>query len=310
MGLFNFLKKDPISSLDSLTEQKKMFLVNYLGDRSVTWHIDEPVKERYPDIEQNIEDLQKIGLIKKENSVYVLTDTGLEMRKAFRAQEKARRKKMHQEVVAFALSSDYLLAYNARVKYEKESVIPHGISVSLSGGSNTPSREEVIDISHSVKKYIENSYRLDFSDCQNSERFKEAMRKFYVGMEVTGASDLDIPDDFEERLEEKLDCPTLDIQLAEKCQFQNPPKLKIYFRTKVRVFNHISTKLIDHWDGKFDLGIYDCTDPFHASMAQYEQIKNADIDGFPKTFQTFEKHKKANSEKYKSWIAQYEAMNK
>ena len=163
-------------SLILLSEQKKMFLVNYLGDRSITWHIDEPVKERYPDIEQNIEDLQKAGLIKKEKGVYVLTESGQEMRKTFRAQERARREEMHQSAVDFALSGDYLSAYNARAKYEKESVIPHGISVNLGGGSNTPTWEVASEIPYNIKNYIGNSCKLDFSDCENSERFKEALR--------------------------------------------------------------------------------------------------------------------------------------
>lgn len=305
MGLFGFFKKQPTNSLDSLSEQKKMFLVNYLGDRSVTWHIDKPVKEQYPDVEQNIEDLQKAGLIKKEKGVYVLTESGQEMRKAFRAQERARRKEMHQSAVDFALSGDYLSAYNARAKYEKESVIPHGISVNLGGGSNTPAWEAASEIPYNIQNYIGNSCKLDFSDCENSERFKEALRRFYIGIEATGSNRIDIPDDFEEKLGEKLNCPALDAQLAEKCQFPDPPKLKIYFRTKVRVFNYISTKLIKKWDGNFDLGVYDCTSPLHATMAQYERMKTAGIEGFPKTFKTFEKHKKENSEKYKLWMAEY-----
>ena len=305
MGLFGFFKKPTTNSLDTLSEQKKMFLVNYLGDRSVTWHIDKPVKEQYPDVEQNIEDLQKAGLIMKEKGVYVLTESGQEMRKAFRAQERARRKEMHQSAVDFALSGDYLSAYNARAKYEKESVIPHGIIVNLGGGSNTTTWEVASEIPSNIDNYIGNSCKLDFSDCENSERFKEALRRFYIGIEATGSNRIDIPYDFEEKLGEKLNCPALDAQLAEKCQFPDPPKLKIYFRTKVRVFNYISTKLIKKWDGKFDLGVYDCTSPLHATMAQYERMKTVGIEGFPKTFKTFEKHKKEDSEKYKLWMAEY-----
>lgn len=305
MGLFNFFKKQHVNSLDSLSKQEMMFLINYLGDRSIAWNIDDLVKERYPEIKQNIDDLQKEGLIKKENGVYFLTESGAEMRKAFRLQEKERRKQMQKNAISSALSGDYISAHNARAKYENESVIPHGIHVNLGDGNKTSKWEETTELSYNIKNYIENSYKLDFSDCKNSDRFKEALRNFYIGMESAGAGNIDIPDDFEEKLGEKLICPTLDKQLAEKCQFPNPPKLKIYFRTKVRVFNYISTRLISQWDGNFDLGTYDCTDPFHASMAQYEKMKTVGIDGFPKTFKTFEKHKQSNSEKYQNWIQQY-----
>lgn len=304
MGLFGFFKKPTTNSLDSLSEQKKMFLVNYLGDRSVTWHIDEPVKERYPDIEQNIEDLQKVGLIKKENGVYVLTDSGLEIRKTFRTQERARREEMHQSAVSLAMVGNYLEAYNKRAKYEKNSVIPHGIHVSLGGGEDGTWVEET-SLPYNVKNYIKASYRLDFSDCQNSEAFKDAMRSLYVGMQITGIGRLEPPKDFEESIGEYLDCPALDKQLEEKCMFPNPPKFRIYFDTKVRVYNFTSTGVMDRWDGQFFLGVFDCTQPIHASMSQYDKMKNAEIEGFPKTFQTFEKHKKANDAKYKAWMDQY-----
>lgn len=304
MGLFDLFKKQPSNSLDSLSEQKKMFLVNYLGDRSITWHIDEPVKERYPDIEQNIKDLQKAGLIKKEKGVYVLTESGQEMRKTFRAQERARREEMHKSAISLAMLGNYLEAYNKRARYERNSVIPHGIHISM-GGDDDGAWAEETSLPYNVKNYIKASYKLDFSDCRNSEAFKDAMRSLYVGMQITGAGRLEPPKDFEESIGEYLDCPALDKQLEEKCTFPNPPKFRIYFDTKVRVYNFTNTGVMDHWDGQFLLGVFDCTKPIHASMSQYDKMKAAGIEGFPKTFQTFEKHKKANSEKYKAWIDEY-----
>lgn len=303
LGFFDFMKKQPSNSLEELPEEKKMFLVNYLVDRSITWHIDDPVKERYPNIDKNIEDLQKDGLIKKEKGVFALTDSGLEMRKIFRSKEKARREQMHQNVLSYAMAGNYLEAYNERAKYEQDSIIPHGICAPLGRGADEVWGESA-SLPYNVKNYIKASYKLDFSDCENSEQFKEALRRFYVGMEITGA-ELDPADNFEEQIGETLICPALDAQLKEKCHFPRPPKLKIYFRTKVRVFNFINTKIIEKWDGNFDLGIYDCTSPLHASMAQYEMMKDAKIEKFPKTFQTFEKHKKANDSKYKDWMEEY-----
>ena len=297
MGIFNFIKKHPVNSLDNLSEQKKMFLINYLGDRSVTWHIDDPVKERYPDIEQNIKDLQAEGLIKIEKGQYVLTSSGSEIREKFRAMERERKADMQRSVASASGLKDYVAAHNARARYEEGSVIPHGIGMDWKQES---------DIPYNVKNYIECSKKLDFSDCLNSEAFKDALRALYVGISISGTGDISPPDDFEEQVGEALICPALDAQLAEKCKFPNPPKMKIYFRTKVRVHNYISTKLIDKWDGNFDLGVYDCMVPLHADMAQYEIMRLAGIEGFPKTFQTFEKHKKANSPKYQSWMEQYE----
>lgn len=279
-----------------------MFLVNYLGNRAVTWRIDDPVKERYPDIGKNIEDLKKSGLIKAKTGVYILTDAGAEMRKKFLAQERARREQMHQRVIATALAGNYLEAYNARARYEKDSVIPHGIYIPLDDDNGAWA--EATSLPHNVQNYIKCSYQLDFSDCRNTEAFKDSMRALYLGMQITGIGRIDPPKDFEENVGEYLDCPALDEQLKQKCKFPNPPKFKIYFCTKVKVFNFLSTRIMDRWDGQFFLGIYDCTDPFHAAMAQYADLQQLKIPGFPKTFQTFYKHKQANSEKYQTWIAQ------
>ena len=41
---------------------------------------------------------------------------------------------------------------------------------------------------------------------------------------------------------------------------------------------------------------------------EYMNMSNAKVDGFPKTFQTFKKHKNLNSDKYKRWRADYEAI--
>lgn len=41
---------------------------------------------------------------------------------------------------------------------------------------------------------------------------------------------------------------------------------------------------------------------------QYMDMSNAGIEKFPKTFQTFEKHKKLNDEKYLDWMRQYSLL--
>lgn len=305
MSLFDFLKKKQGSSLDLLSEQKKMFLVNYLGDRRFEWGIHDSVKEKYPDLEQNIKDLEKDGLIQICESEYRLTSQGLDMRKLFRSQERTRHESMLNDVIGFAEKEDFLSAYNARSNYEKNSVVPHGIFIGESGEGHWKTQSNVPE---SVRRYIENSHKLDFSDCNNSESFKTALRNFYVGSSVSGSNRIEIPLDFEEKLGEFLDCPALNKQLEEKCEFPNPPKLRIYFNTKVSVFNLTETKVIKSWDGNFFLGVFDCTDKFHAAMAQYEKMSQAEIEKFPKTFKTFYKHKSENSEKYQEWMRQYSIL--
>lgn len=307
MSLLDHFWKRHTSSLNALSEQKKMFLVNYLGDRRFEWGIHDSVKEKYPDLEKNIKDLEKDGLIQICESEYRLTSRGLDMRKLFRSQERARHESMINDVMRFAEKEDFLAAYNARSNYEKNSVVPHGIFIGESADSHWKTQSKVPE---SVGRYIENSHKLDFSDCNNSDSFKLALRNFYVGLSVSGSNRIELPLDFEERLGEFLDCPALDKQLEEKCEFPNPPKLRIYFNTKVSVFNLTETKVIKSWDGNFFLGVFDCTDRFHAAMAQYEKVAMIGIDKFPKTFKTFYKHKLENSEKYQEWIRQYDILSK
>ena len=245
MPLLGFLRKKPASMSSTLSEQKKMFLVNYLGDSKFEWGIHDSVKERYPDLEKNIRDLKEDGLIQVCESEYRLTARGMEMRKLFRSQERTRKASMLKDVIEFSEKEDFLASYNARSNYEQNSVIPHGIFSEESVGDYW---KNASILPQSVERYIENSYKLDFSDCNNSESFKKALRNFYVGLCISGSSRIEIPLDFEEKLGEFLDCPALNKQLMEKCDFPNPPKLRIYFNTKLTVFNFIETKVINSSD--------------------------------------------------------------
>lgn len=284
-----------------MTLQEKFFLINYLGDRAISWVIDDPVKERYPNLNENIKSLLAEGYVSVCANKYQLTQAGETARAEFRAEERARRNKMHADVLAKAMAADFLGAYNARAAYERNSVIPHGIFVGIGGNSGAvwPQADET---PFNVKRSIENSYKLDFSDCKNSLTFKESLRNFYVGISITGSNQIEIPEDFEAKQNEHLICPALDSQLRLKCVFLNPPKLRIYFNTKVTIFNLTSTGTLKEWDKQFYLGVYDCTNRLHFAMAEFEYYSTLQISGFPKTFQTYNKHKASNSAKYRSWM--------
>lgn len=121
-------------------------------------------------------------------------------------------------------------------------------------------------------------------------------------LRLPGKAHLDIPRDFEKRVGERLICPALDEQLAEKCFHPNPHRMYIYYYTKVYISNMLQTGVLKKWDGQFILGMYDCTQPYNAAMAEYEIYKTLDIPNFPKTFKTYYKHKTEKSEKYLAWI--------
>jgi hypothetical protein len=298
-----------------MTWQEKSFLVNYLGDREKKWGIHDDVKGRFYPFDKNVKEIISEGYIIDTPEKYALTDSGKTVSKDFKKTERDRRNAAHRKIMSLAMERDYLGAYNARAEYERNSVIPHGISISFGSSLTSPGSssfqnsiyehwKEEKEIPSHVLCYIRNSEAIDFSDCNNSEAFKSDLRAFYVGAQISGSSDISLPDDFETYRGEYLNCPSLEKQLKEKCLFKKIPRLSIYYNTKVRVFNFISTGLIDSWDGNFQLGTYDCTDPYHFEMAEFEIYSELGITSFPKTFRTYFKHKKDNSEKYQAWMAE------
>ena len=287
-----------------MTLQEKSFLVNYLSDRQKEWGFDSAVEERYPLLSENIVQVINEGYIIETNEEYLLTEKGKQMQKEFRAAEKSKRLAMQEKVLDLSMQKDYLGAYNARAAYERSCVIPHGIHCSLGSDGEEIVWTEEQSLPESVKNYIAYIQKIDFSDCNNSECFKNDLRAFLIGLDITGASmnSLLLPSDFEECHGEYLDCPALNKQLEEKNLFPNPPKLRIYYCTKLIVMNCISCHHMESWDGHFLLGVYDCTEPFNFSMAEFEHFSRLSIPEFPKTFRTYYKHKTQNSEKYKQWM--------
>lgn len=302
ISFLKMFKNNKNGGFQQLSDMELGFLINYLCGRSITWHIDDKVLSRYPDINRNIEYLIKNKFLLIKDRKYVLTKKGEDVKKYFRSSEQSRKKAAEDNIILASLSGDFLSAYNIRAEYERECILPHGLFVFTNNEHDKWS--EAQDIPFNVMNYINNSQKLDFSDIQNSESFKEALRSFYIGHQISGSNSVELPLDFEEKLGEHLICPKLDIQLLQKCKFPNPPKLRIYYRTKVKTLNYLLTGLIQEWDGQYWLGMYDCTSPLNSAMAEFEVLRSNNIDTFPKTFKTYYSHKKANSDKYKYWIEQ------
>lgn len=277
-----------------IEESDLSFFTNYLGDRMKQQGIDGAVKERFPNWEELIRRVQKDGYVIDQGNRWTLTDSGKEKRNEWRKKERTRKNALIESVRNLG-ASDIQLIKSIRKEYESESVLSHGIGTAPSG---IP--EEVLS------RYVERSKMLDFSDIQNSENFKQKLRDYFIQQEVIGES-FPITKEFESSVGEYLNCPELATQMREKCAFPNPPVLQIYIDTKIYIlrWKSINETLRKpyKWDGNFLLGVYDCTNPFHAAMAEYESLKLENIEGFPKTFQTFWKHKSRNSDKYKMWNA-------
>lgn len=282
-----------------MTEQELGFLLNYFGDRDYKHITHERVKERFPQLDKILNILINEGYITKGDTKYLLSEQARRIRINYRKTEKSRSKAAKDKIMKLALQGDYLGAYNARAEYEYNCILPHGITLSLGGYNN------MWRYSNRTPDYINNYIKiancLNLNDNLNSERFNLFFRRFFIGYNITGADISAINDDissFEDIVNEKLNCPALDTLLSEKCKFPHIPKFYIYFLSKIRE----STGLNQF--GEYTLGIYDCTIPFHAAIAEYEIMKQYNIPKFPKTFNTFWRHKQKNNEKYQEWKKQ------
>lgn len=293
MGIFGNLFKGQID----LSEQEIGFLVNYFGERKFEWGIHENVMDRFPNLGKNLEALMREGYLETHTGMYAITDKGKKIQRKFREKEKERKKEATEKMMEASLSSNHVRAYKERANYERESVIPHGI------GMDWDDKDEAERLS---SKYEEMAMGLDFSDCLNSEKFKQRLRDLYVGSRIAGTHPMrdDITAGFEDKVGEYLNCPELERELFEKCVWPNPPRLRIYLTTKVLEQTIKSICGEKGWKGKYRLGIYDCTSQYNMAMAEFEVYKSMEIDGFPKTFKTYWKHREENSEKFKNWMAQ------
>lgn len=130
---------------------------------------------------------------------------------------------------------------------------------------------------------------------------------------------------------EKLNCPQLE-HFLQKTGFDLPSvsRLHIYAQTKHKNINakiHLDarskTGLEMAWEpqhfpaGEYDLGfspgtplkIIEGRRKWLEDTAQFDEMRASGISGFPKTFQTFQKHKFANSAKYQAWVEEHKKGN-
>ena len=130
---------------------------------------------------------------------------------------------------------------------------------------------------------------------------------------------------------EKLSCPLLECFLR-NTGFDLPSvsRLHIYAQTKHKNINakinldaRSKIGLRMTWEpryfsiGEYDLGfapgtplrIIEGRRRWLEDAAQFQEMSESGIPGFPKTFQTYQKHKLANSPKYQTWVEEYKKRN-
>ena len=176
------------------------------------------------------------------------------------------------------------------------------------------------------KRYIDAMEKEDFSDLKNSKTFVSVVKSGLYVDNLFNFRDMWGVDNAIKNLNETINCPLLDKFLLEK-DWPRENKLHIYCQTKIKNINAIiyfgSTKIKKTPDpytpqhfslGEYDLGfrpntpqwVIDGRKKWLKRYNLFEDMQAANIEKFPKTFQTFEKHCLANDDKYKLWVSEYQ----
>lgn len=180
------------------------------------------------------------------------------------------------------------------------------------------------------KRYLDYLNAEPFSDLQNTKQYIDSMKSALFVDYLFDFRDSWAIDRHREFCREKMFCPTLDkFRRDMEWEFESEPSDMIYFSTVKRNINskiyndsierHKNATLKKshiYQNGEYYLGFSVGTPEsvienrriYLRTWDQYIAMGRSEIDKFPKTFQTFQKHKAANSEKYQEWMRQYSIL--
>lgn len=182
------------------------------------------------------------------------------------------------------------------------------------------------------KRYLSYLNAEKFSDLQNSKHYIQSMKASIFTEYLFGFRDGWGIQHHRDFCHEEICCPLLD-KFLRQMDLEEEARDIIYMSTiqrniSSRIYidatksNGLSTSRYPYMsyiyqNGEYYLGILKGTPEdqvkqildgrrkYLKEYAQYEDMRQRDIEKFPKTFQTFQKHKRENSEKYQVWMQQY-----
>lgn len=235
---------------------------------------------------------------------FILTSSGLEIDKEYIQNKKMQNANLKETFLQEVKSGNYVRAALERADAYSQMLVPLGIGVDWSNN------EEIQNHSKSEQKRLKN---YDFSDLNNSDAYKEILFQIlYYDDEIEHNLFTSISK-FINSEGERINCPDMEFFFKEK-NYMPTETEKIFVYLDTKRFNefqlgmqktlksekyrplpkgefHISDQTIDFWKKRKE----DCE--------EFERLSCLGIKGFPKTLQTFQKHKEKNDEKYQSWIS-------
>lgn len=233
------------------------------------------------------------------DSYYVLTEKGIEVDEKYKATKRMENKTLKEIVKQKIETGNFTQASLEKGASYSKAVIAPGIGVDWTDTNEIQRRSEVQQ--ERLKNY-------DFSDLNNSKAYIELLFKtLYYDIEIEHNLHISISE-IVMQSEEKLNCPALDKFFIKK-GFMPSEQDKVFVYLDTKRFNAFQNnmkallkkeKYSPLPEGKYK--IEDRTIERWKELREYKELLNKNIIGFPKTFETFLKHKMQNSDKYNNWI--------
>lgn len=231
---------------------------------------------------------------------YVLTDKGIVEEEKYWIKKKKSDSLLKETVYHKILNGNYIEASLMIGEVYSKAVIPPGIGIDWNDKEGIESRAE---------EQLNRIKKLDFSDLENSSTFIEILTKIlYYDAIIEHNLHYSITQ-FIYLTDETLHCKDLDTFFQKKNYIpSNSEKLFVYLDTKrYNAFQNSMKKLLKKSQYKpLPNGVFNISDSTILLWKEhqvYTLLLSKNIKGFPKTFNTYQKHKEKNSEKYQYWIA-------
>lgn len=277
-----------IKSIPELKKILKQFMLPTSGKRA----------ELIERIKSNTTEMQRSDLC--PTLYYVLTDKGIKENASFISQRKDNTHKLKLEIYNFIKSGDFKSAVFSMCTSYSQEVIPPGIDTDWND------KEQIWENQQKMLKQIQ-GYEL--SDLNNSDAFKDMLMKcaFYDSLiehELWHSIDLFLGDTLE-----LMNCKNLSC-FFKKYNYDPSEEQKWYTYLSTKRYNSFQLNMCKTLKNDIyrplkpnEFAINSQTVDLWKAMQEYNMLSQKEILNFPKTFQTFQKHKAMNDDKYKAWIS-------
>lgn len=230
---------------------------------------------------------------------YVLTEKALKLDKEYRKKQKNLNASLKETMKHNISSGNYNKAVLEKAANFSARVLPPGIGVDWND------TETILQNSSKELKRIK---EYDFADLKNSNSYKLSLiNALYYDVEIEHNLYKSITE-FVIPTGEFILCDELDTFFMKK-GFMPDECHKVFVYLDTKRYNQFQVHMRDLLKdekykplppGQFKLA--DSTLNYWKEFSEYKSLSEKGIENFPKTFQTYQKHKNNNSEKYKTWI--------